>query len=70
MKPQRVSDPPEPRGRRDKRNQILDAAIRVFARLGLRVGRLRRVSIGGLNDRGLRVGHWRPMIRGEVRALS
>lgn len=42
---------------------------RVFARVGLKVGRLRRIAIGNLGDRGLKVGHWRPMLRKEVKEL-
>ena len=42
---------------------------RVFARLDLPVTRLRRVEIGPLRERGLKVGHWRPLTRDEVRAL-
>lgn len=42
---------------------------RVFARLRLPVRDLRRVRIGNLDDRGLKVGHWRPLTRAEVQGL-
>lgn len=42
---------------------------RAFARLKLPVRDLRRVRIGDLTDRGLKVGHWRPMTRDEVQGL-
>ena len=42
---------------------------RAFARLGHTVKELRRVQIGGLTERGLKVGHWRPLTRDEVRGL-
>jgi len=42
---------------------------RAFARLDLPVMRLRRVEIGPLRERGLKVGHWRPLTREEVRGL-
>jgi len=42
---------------------------RVFARLKLPVRDLRRVRIGSLTDRGLKVGQWRPLTRDEVKAL-
>jgi 23S rRNA pseudouridine2605 synthase len=42
---------------------------RVFAKLGLPVRDLRRVQIGNLNERGLKVGHWRPLVRKEVEGL-
>ena len=42
---------------------------RVFARLGLPVKSLRRIQIGPLTERGLKVGHWRPLIRAEVDEL-
>ena len=42
---------------------------RVFARLGWRVTSLRRTNIGNINDRGLKVGHWRELTRLEVREL-
>ncbi len=42
---------------------------RTFARLDLPVTRLRRVEIGPLRERGLKVGHWRPLTREEVREL-
>ncbi len=42
---------------------------RVFARLGYAVKELRRVQIGSLTERGLKIGHWRPLTRAEVGAL-
>jgi len=42
---------------------------RVFARLGLKVRKLRRVAIGPLRERGLKVGHWRPLLRREIDEL-
>ena len=42
---------------------------RVFARLKLPVRALRRVRIGGIGDRGLKIGHWRPLTRQEVEGL-
>ena len=42
---------------------------RAFARLKLPVRDLRRVRIGALTDRGLKVGQWRPLTRDEVKAL-
>jgi len=42
---------------------------RVFARLGLPVIRLQRVEVGPLRERGLKVGHWRPLTRDEVKEL-
>ena len=42
---------------------------RVFARLGLRVRKLHRVAIGPLKERGLKVGHWRPLTRPEIDGL-
>ena len=42
---------------------------RVFAKVGLPVKSLRRVAIGGLTERGLKIGHWRPLTRDEVNGL-
>lgn len=42
---------------------------RVFAKLGFPVRDLRRVEIGGISDRGLKVGSWRPMTRDEIAGL-
>ena len=42
---------------------------RVFAKVGYSVKELRRVRIGSLTDRGLKVGHWRPLTRAEVQDL-
>ncbi|HPF13250.1 MAG: rRNA pseudouridine synthase [Planctomycetes bacterium] len=42
---------------------------RTFARVGHKVLTLKRVRIGPLNDRGLKIGRWRPLSREEVEAL-
>ena len=42
---------------------------RVFAHLGYPVRDLRRSEYGSLTDRGLKVGHWRPLTPEEVREL-
>ena len=42
---------------------------RVFARVGYKVISLARVRIADLTDRGLKVGHWRPLTRDEVNML-
>lgn len=42
---------------------------RVFARIGHKVLRLRRVRIGPLADRGLKPGRWRELTREEVAVL-
>ena len=42
---------------------------RVFAKLGLKVRKLRRTAIGPLQERGLKVGHWRPLLREEIDTL-
>lgn len=42
---------------------------RVFARLGLPVRSLHRSQIGPIDDRGLKVGQWRPLTRAEVSSL-
>jgi len=42
---------------------------RAFAKVGLNVRRLHRARIGGLTDRGLKIGNWRPLLRAEVQAL-
>ncbi len=42
---------------------------RTLSRLGHRVGRLKRVAFGTVSDRGLKVGNFRPMGEGEIRAL-
>ena len=39
---------------------------RVFAKLGYPVRDLRRVEYGGITERGLKVGHWRPLTRDEI----
>ena len=42
---------------------------RVFAYLKLPVKSLHRIQIGPLNDRGMKIGGWRPMTREEVDSL-
>lgn len=42
---------------------------RAFARVGYKVVDLKRTNIGPINDRGLKIGHWRPLKRAEVAAL-
>jgi len=42
---------------------------RVFAKLGLKVTELARVRVGGLTDRGLKKGDWRPLLPEEVAGL-
>jgi len=42
---------------------------RVFAKLGYPVRDLRRVEYGSLTERGLKVGHWRPLMQREVDEL-
>jgi 23S rRNA pseudouridine2605 synthase len=42
---------------------------RMFARLGHNVTHLRRIRIGTITDRGLKVGRWRPLTRAEVHDL-
>ncbi len=43
---------------------------RALAKLELPVKSLRRVAIGHVKERGLKVGHWRPMTRAEVEDLT
>jgi len=42
---------------------------RAFARVGFKVTELKRVRIGALTDRGLKIGRWRELARNEVAAL-
>ena len=42
---------------------------RILARLGHRVRKLRRVAIGGVTERGLKVGNWRMLRRKEIEGL-
>ncbi len=42
---------------------------RVFARVGHKVVDLKRIRVGPITDRGLKVGHWRPLTRPEVTEL-
>jgi 23S rRNA pseudouridine2605 synthase len=43
---------------------------RIFAAVGYKVQALKRVRIGALSDRRLKVGQWRPLLRAEVAALT
>jgi 23S rRNA pseudouridine2605 synthase len=49
-----------------RKNQIRQ----VFQRVGHPVLKLRRISIGGIGDRGLAPGAWRPLTDAEIRALK
>ncbi|MFT5284374.1 MAG: 23S rRNA pseudouridine2605 synthase [Planctomycetota bacterium] len=42
---------------------------RIFARFGWKVSALKRIRIGELTDRGLKVGHWRALKSSEVKIL-
>jgi 23S rRNA pseudouridine2605 synthase len=42
---------------------------RIFASVGHKVVDLQRIRIGPISDRGLKVGHWRPLASKEIRAL-
>jgi 23S rRNA pseudouridine2605 synthase len=42
---------------------------RVLARLGHKLRRLKRTAIGPITDRGLKVGHWRPLTEQEVQKI-
>ncbi len=42
---------------------------RIFAQVGFKVSRLHRERIGTLDDRGLKLGAWRPLARAEVDSL-
>ncbi|TAJ03104.1 MAG: rRNA pseudouridine synthase [Planctomycetota bacterium] len=42
---------------------------RIFAAVGHKVARLHRSRLGSLNDRGLKIGSWRPLRRDEIDAL-
>ncbi|MCZ6597751.1 MAG: pseudouridine synthase [Planctomycetota bacterium] len=48
---------------REGKNRVVR---RAFARVGHTVISLARVRVGNLTDRGLKVGHWRPLTRAEV----
>ena len=53
-------------GLREGRNREVR---RMIARLGLKVRALRRVAIGSITDRGIKIGKWRRLTEREVRAL-
>jgi 23S rRNA pseudouridine2605 synthase len=42
---------------------------RIFAQVGFKVSRLHRERIGTLDDRGLKLGAWRPLARAEIDSL-
>jgi 23S rRNA pseudouridine2605 synthase len=42
---------------------------RIFAQVGAKVMRLKRIRIGQLSDRRLKPGQWRPLLRAEVAQL-
>jgi len=42
---------------------------RMFAKVGHKVRRLKRVALGPLTDEGIKIGHWRNLLPGEVRRL-
>src|SRR5690606_20097140 len=42
---------------------------RILARVGAKVAELKRVRIGNLTDKGLKVGTWRPLLRAEIQDL-
>jgi 23S rRNA pseudouridine2605 synthase len=42
---------------------------RIFAAVGHKVARLHRSRLGSLDDRGLKIGSWRPLRRDEIEAL-
>jgi len=45
-------------------------ARRMFAKVGHKVRRLKRVALGPLTDDGIKIGHWRNLLPGEVRRLK
>jgi len=49
-----------------RKNQIRQ----MFLRMGFPVVRLKRISIGGISDRGLAPGAWRMLTREEIRSLK
>jgi pseudouridine synthase len=49
-----------------KKNQVRQ----MFLRAGFPVVRLKRISIGGISDRGLAPGSWRLLTRQEIRSLK
>ncbi|MBS3734351.1 MAG: rRNA pseudouridine synthase [Phycisphaerae bacterium] len=42
---------------------------RMLARLGHKVRRLKRTAIGSITDRGLKIGRWRVLTKGELQKL-
>lgn len=49
------------------RNHVLR---RIFHTLGHKIRRIKRTEIGPIDDRGIKIGHFRPLLPGEVRRLS
>jgi pseudouridine synthase len=49
-----------------RKNQIRQ----VFDRVGYPVLKLKRISIGGISDRGLAPGAWRKLSEEEIRSLK
>ena len=49
-----------------RKNQIRE----VFQRVGYPVLKLKRISIGGISDRGLAPGAWRKLTDAEIRSLK
>ena len=43
---------------------------RMFAKVGHKVRRLKRVALGPQTDDGIKIGHWRNLLPGEVRRLK
>ncbi len=43
---------------------------RIFAHVGFKVLRLKRIAIGPVEDRRLKEGQWRPLLRWEIEALE
>ncbi|MFB3890513.1 MAG: pseudouridine synthase [Phycisphaerae bacterium] len=48
------------------KNQVLR---RIFHRIGHKVRRLKRAAIGPVSERGLKIGHYRPLSHHEVQSL-
>ena len=42
----------------------------MFAKVGHKVRRLKRVALGPLTDDGIKIGHWRNLLPGEVRRIK
>jgi 23S rRNA pseudouridine2605 synthase len=64
--------------RRNPKRSLLEVKIsegrnrevrRILVRLGHKVRRLKRIAIGPITDKGLKIGHYRPLSLGEVSKL-